>query len=533
MLIFKYLRIQYYIASTTNNFFQMKRYNYLFAILILFTASCAKQPIETITENTPWGDQVFKLPAFKEQDFNIVDFGAKKNIETNNQTAIQATIDACNKQGGGTVIVSEGTWRTSYINLKSNVNFHLSEGAVISFIDSIPLYAVPTFTRWEGLECMNYHPFIYARNQENISITGKGIIEGNAQVWWDLAKGTQKSSLKKLYDLVEAGVAPEDRNCLAFEPTSYLRPSMVQFIDCERILVEGIELHSGPMWTTHFVYCENVVARNLRVITDGTNNDGIIPDACNGFLVDNCYFSTGDDCIVIKSGLNEDGWRVGKASENIIIKNVKTKHGHGGVVIGSEMSGGVRNVYAHHCDFSQTDRGLRIKSMKGRGGVIENIWFEDIKMDNIKREAIKINMHYGSSSIQPRTDSLPTFRNLHYKNITSNQSQYGIRIQGIDSQYVDQIFFENVELVSERGIYIENTQNATFKNINSKNENYFPLSLINVSDISFDEIQIESEFMNVIHYDKAIKNIKINGLKTSNVDAIYKNGKPSSEISIN
>lgn len=501
-------------------------------LLLMVLTACQNTPVNTITEQTPWGDQVFVVPSFSETVFNISDFGATQKTNVNNQAAIQKAIDKCSEAGGGRVQVPEGTWRTAYIELKSNVNLVLDKGAVLSFIDSIALYAVPTFTRWEGLECMNYHPFIYARGQENVAITGEGIIEGNGEVWWQLARGTQIKSLTKLYDLVEAGVAPEQRNCLEFEPTSYLRPSMVQFIDCKNVLVDGIELHSGPMWTTHFVYCENVIARNLRVITTGTNNDGIVPDACNGMLIDNCYFSTGDDCIVIKSGLNEDGWRVGKASENIVIKNCKTKHGHGGVVIGSEMSGGVRNIYAHDCDFSQTERGLRIKSMKGRGGVIENLWFENIRMDNIQREAIKINMHYGSSSIKPRTDSLPMFRNLHYKDISSSNSQYAIRIQGIDTLFVDQVYFENLDMKSKYGVVIENAQNTEFTNLIAATEGYYPLSLINVQNIAFDSVKFVSDNDTMINVGKMVKDVRFKKVNDDGFKMLYNHADSNPDITV-
>lgn len=507
----------------------------LFFALLITTLGCQQQPVpEIIIEQTPWGEQKFEVPAFQDKTFNIVDFGAKTDTTFNNQTAIQTAIDKCNAEGGGTVLLPKGVWMTSYLELKSNVNFTLADGATLSFIDDISLYEVPTFTRWEGLECMNYHPLLYARNAENIAITGSGKILGNGRAWWELAKGTQKISLKKLYDLVEAGVEPEKRNCLDFKPTSYLRPAMVQLISCKKVLVDGIELHSGPMWTTHFVYCEGVIARNLRVLTVGGNNDGIVPDACDGFLVYDCFFSTGDDCIVIKSGLNEDGWRVGKASQNIIVHDVKTEHGHGGVVIGSEMSGGVRNVYAHDCDFSQTDRGLRIKSMKGRGGVIENIWFENIRMDNIKKEAIKLNMHYGSSSIAPRTDSLPTFRNIHYKNITSKNSQYAVRIKGIDEHFVDEIFFENMKLESERGIHIENAKNAVFKNITSKTakEKYLPMNLINVKNLAFDSIRLISPCETMLNIDKLVDNVDFNVINSDDFKIGYNNSDIKPDITI-
>ncbi len=508
---------------------------YLILLTVLTSMACQtqiKKQSNLIEEETPWGKQVFNVPVFNENTYDIIDFGASLDSTVNNQNAIQKAVDKCSLEGGGRVIIPEGTWKTSYLELKSNVNLQLSKGSILSFIDSIPLYALPTFTRWEGLECMNYHPFIYARNESNVAITGEGIIEGNAQVWWDLAKTTQLESLKKLYDLVEAGVKPEERNCLDFEPTSYLRPSLVQFINCKNVLVDGIELHSGPMWTTHFIYCENVIARNLSVITTGRNNDGIIPDSSNGVLIDNCFFSTGDDCIVIKSGLNEDAWRVGKPCENIVIKNCKTKHGHGGVVIGSEMSGGVRNLYAHDCDFSETERGLRIKSMKGRGGVIENLWFENIRMNNIKREAIQINMHYGSSSIQPRSDSLPTFRNIHYKNIESVNSEYAVRVKGIDNQFVDKIYFEDLNLKSKHGIVLENTQNAEFKNVYSETNKAYPISLTNVNNVNLEVGKFISNCDTMINIEKNISNVTFNLTNKSDFKEIYNNKNLNPDVDI-
>lgn len=447
--------------------------------------SCKNVELETIIEETPWGTEVFEVPFFKDKKYDITAFGAETGEKANNQKAIQAAIEECHKNGGGIVVIPEGKWNTSYLELRSNVNLHLANNAVLNFLDDIELYKVPTFTRWEGLECLNYHPFIYARNEENIAITGKGKIVGNGRAWWDLAKGTQIKSLTKLYDLVEDGVKPEDRNCLDFQPTSYLRPSLIQFISCKNVLVEDYEIGSGPMWTNHFVYCENVIARNLQVITVGTNNDGIIPDACKKVLIDNCYFSTGDDCIVIKSGLNEDGWRVGKPSERLVIKNCKTKHGHGGVVIGSEMSGGVRNVYAYNCDFSNTERGLRVKSMRGRGGVIENLYFENITMDSIQKEAIRLNMHYGSSSIMPRTDSLPTFRNFHFKNIKSSYSNFAIRVSGIEEQNIDSIFFENIHMKGRYGVVIDNASNFVLDTLHIESLKGEPIQITNSTNLVF------------------------------------------------
>jgi polygalacturonase len=490
--------------------------------LIIFT-SCQKPTPKrvSIEEQTPWGVEVFTIPSFPDARFNIIDFGAKPNPSINNQLAIQAAINQCAEKGGGIVEIPDGKWETSYLDLKSNVNLYLAKGAVLFFSDSIELYNTPTFTRWEGIECMNYHPLIYAKDGENIAISGEGKIDGNGKKWWGFGKGTQIQTLSKLYDQVQANIPPQERNCLAYEPTSYLRPSLIQFVNCKNILVEGIEVGSGPMWTTHFIYCENVIARNLRVITDGVNNDGITPDACHKVLIDNCYFSTGDDCIVIKSGLNEDGWRVGKPSQNIIIKNCKTNQGHGGIVIGSEMSGGVKNVYAYDCDFSHTERGLRFKSMKGRGGVIEDLWFDNIRMDSIMREAIQINTHYGSSSIQPRSDSVPTFKNWNFKNIESSYAEYAIRMNGLDEQFIDNMTFSNLTMNSKYGVVLENVSNCTFDSVQIQSIQ-LPVSITNGNNLAFTRSKFDSKVDTLITLRGTNQNIQFDKTNANSYKVPYR-----------
>ncbi len=500
------------------------------AAVFLFAACSETTEPEIITEETPWGTEVFEVPTFKNSEYLITSYGAEQGEAVNNQQAIQEAIEDCHKNGGGKVVIPAGTWNTSFLELRSNVNLHLAEGAVLNFLDDIELYKVPTFTRWEGLECLNYHPFIYARNEKNIAVSGTGKIVGNGRAWWDLAKGTQIKSLTKLYDLVEAGVAPEERNCLDFQPTSYLRPSLIQFISCTNVLVEDFEIGSGPMWTTHLVYCENVVARNLKVITVGTNNDGIIPDASKKVLIDNCYFSTGDDCIVIKSGLNEDGWRVGKASERLVIKNCRTKHGHGGVVIGSEMSGGVRNVYAYNCDFSNTERGLRVKSMKGRGGVIENLYFENITMDSIQKEAIRLNMHYGSSSIMPRTDSLPTFRNFHFKNIKSSYSNFAIRVSGIEEQNIDSIFFENIHMKGRYGVVIDNASNFVLDTLEIEAVKGEPIQITNGTNLVFNNGIFKGSRDTLLSLSGSNKNLFFKNVNAADFGTVYISEKDEHDV---
>ena len=480
---------------------------YLFTLLI--TLSCTrKQPIEQFIEQTPWGEEVFILPQFPDNIYSIEDYKAKSQVGFNNQEPIQKAIDECSKNGGGTVLIPEGTWETSYLRLKSNVNLYISEGALLSFLDSIPLYNIPTFTRWEGIECINYHPLIYAKDENNVAITGQGKILGNGQAWWYM-KGLTKKTLSKLYDQVEANVPPEKRNCLAITPMSDLRPPLVQLINCEAVHLDGFEIGSGPFWTIHLVYCNNVVANNLKVITDGVNNDGIIPDASSKVLIQNCFFSTGDDCIVIKSGLNEDGWRVGKTSERIVVKDCKTKHGHGGIVIGSEMSGGAKNVYAYDCNFSNTERGIRVKSMKGRGGVVENLWFDNIQMDSIKQEAIMLNMDYQSSSIAPRSDSLPVFQNFNFNNIISTHSKYCLRMIGMEEMQIHNMSFSNLTMSGEYGISMSYGNDLRFDSINITSQRQVPVQIADTEDISIQSLFCKASVDTMITLTGENKNIRI------------------------
>jgi polygalacturonase len=449
---------------------------YLLLFLLISLPACRKGDDALITEKTPWGEEHFSVPSFPHRDFSITDYDARPVDGYNNQKAIQSAIDECSRKGGGRVVIPAGRWMTSYLTLRSHVNLYLREEAELFFFDSVALYAVPTFTRWEGIECMNYHPLIYARDAEDIAITGPGKINGNGRSWWWMKK-VQLKTLTHLYDQVEAGVPPEERNCLAYEGGSLLRPSMIQTVNCKNVLIDSVKVLSGPMWSIHFVYCENVVARNIRVFTVGTNNDGITPDASKRVLIKNCFFSTGDDCIVIKSGLNEDGWRVGKASERIVIHHCSSVKGHGGVVIGSEMSGGVRNVYAHDCSFRHTITGLRIKSMPGRGGVVENIWFKNIALDSIPGDAIQLTMDYGASSIMPRSKKPPEFRNIFYDHISILYARHSIMVKGLPHQKVENLSFRNLQMKDRDGSSLNHVATCTFRNVSLVSANDPPVVL--------------------------------------------------------
>lgn len=426
----------------------MIKRTFLFLLIsTLFLSGCNQRDnrfcqTQKNTYSTP--DPVIQLPTIPPDTLHIHNFGAKGDGQYDNTHILQAAIDSCHLMGGGTIIVAAGTYFSKAIYLKSNVELHLAAGSEILFSNKPADYLPPVFTRWEGIECYNYSPLIYARGCTNIAITGTGKLNGNGKNWWHWAKNGQKETLARLYDMVIAGIPVEERILITSQDTSYLRPSFIQFIDCQKILLQDYTISDGPMWTNHFVYCKDVTAQRLHVETVGTNNDGITPDASENILIDSCFFSTGDDCIVIKSGLNEDGWRVNKASRNIWIRNCHTQYGHGGVVIGSEMSGGVENVYVENCYFNNTDRGIRVKSMKGRGGYVRNIHVKNITMENIKYEAILLNMQYPSSSIAPRGDSLPIFSHIYINNINASGGTDGIKMTGLPEMPIQDIFIQDV-----------------------------------------------------------------------------------------
>lgn len=376
--------------------------------------------------------------------------------------AIAMAINVCSQNGGGDIVISKGRWQSGAIHLKSNIHLHLEDGAEIEFSDQFEDYLPTVFTRWEGMECYNYSPLIYVNNCENISVTGKGKLIGNGQVWWDWKKTQQKAANELCYAEYN-GIEVKDR--IYGTEKDALRPSFIQPINCKNVLLEGFEIIDGPQWTIHPVYCENVTVRNVTVSTHGPNTDGLNPDSCKNVLIDSCTFNTGDDCIAINSGMNEDGWRVRRPCENIEIKNCTMNGGHGGIVIGSAMSGGVKNVYAHNCKINGTMQGIRLKSMRGRGGSVDNVRFEDIEINNTSDQAIQINMFYEFSTVVPKTKTPSDFRNIEIRNIIGKNNNTAIQIKGLPEHKLKNITLENINLTSENAMICENVENMKINNV--------------------------------------------------------------------
>jgi polygalacturonase len=400
-----------------------------------------------------------RVPVFPERDFVITRYGAVGDGVSDCSEAFLGAINACSREGGGRVVVPRGDFLTGAIHLRSNVNLHISEGATLRFLPDPRLYLPAVYTRWEGVECMSYSPFIYACDQENVAVTGAGILDGQAsnEHWWPwcgspfygggLEGPNQMAARKKLFGMGENDVPVKDR---VFGEGSYLRPNFIQFYRCRNVLLDGVTVRNSPMWQIHPVLCVNVTVRGVSMLSHGPNNDGCNPESCRDVRIENCFFDTGDDCIAVKSGRNRDGRRIGAPSENIIVRHCRMKDGHGGVTIGSEASGGVRNVFAEDCDMDSPnlERALRLKTNSVRGGFIENIFMRNVTVGQVSDAVLRINLFYeeGDAGRFP-----PTVRNIEMRNVKSGKSKYALYLRGyrhapLRNIRISRCSFENTSL---------------------------------------------------------------------------------------
>lgn len=385
-----------------------------------------------------------------------------KTFNIKDYKSIQDAVNACAGFGGGKVIVPDGEWETKAIHLSSNIELHLENNAILRFSDVPEDYLPVVFTRWEGAECYNYSPLIYANGCENISITGNGTIIGRGESWWDWKKLQQKAADELIY--AEYNKIPVEERIFGTREAA-LRPQFIQPINCKNVLLEGFKILNGPQWTIHPVYCENVIIRNVTVISKGHNTDGLNPDSCKNVLIEGCTFDTGDDCIAINSGINEDGWRVNKPCENIEIRNCKMFGGHGGIVIGSAVSGGVKNVYAHDCVINDTMQGIRIKSMRGRGGYVSNARFENIEVNDATDQAIQITMFYEFSTVIPKTETPSNFSDIEIKSIKGSSQKTGIQIKGLPEHKLNNLTLEDIDIRAKDALVCNDVKSMNIQNV--------------------------------------------------------------------
>jgi len=415
-----------------------------------------------------------KPPVFPRRDFNVTHFGAVSDGKTDCSDAFRKAIAACSRAGGGRVLVPPGIFLSGPIHLRSNVNLHLSSAATIKFSQDSARYLPVVFSRWEGMELMNYSPFIYAFEQRNIAITGKGTLDGqsSAEAWWPWTGSPRyggkegapnaRKSRTALLEMIERGVPVRER---VFGEGHYLRPQFIQPYRCQNVLIEGVTIKNSPMWEIHPVLCRNVTVQSVTIDSHGPNNDGCDPESCTDVLIRDCDFNTGDDCIAIKSGRNADGRRLNTPAQNIVIQGCRMKDGHGGITIGSEISGGVRNVFAEDCHMSSPtlDTALRVKNNAMRGGLLEDLYFRNIEVGQVSRAAITIDFNYEEGE---RGKFIPVVRNFVVNDLKSGKSKHALDVQGLKHAQIENLRLENCTFdnVAEPSI-VKNVGDIILRNV--------------------------------------------------------------------
>ncbi len=434
-------------------------------------------------------------------NFNIIDYGAISNQHTSNTSAIQAAIDACSQVGGGTIYVPAGHYITGSISLKSNITLFLDAGAVLLGNEDFDDYPIIE-DRWEGKQQQVYAPLITGQNLHNVALQGRGIIDGSGAFWW---KPFREKKLQ------------------------YARPRLIGFTDCQNVLIEGVTLTNSPAWTVNPVRCENVTVDKVTIINppNSPNTDGINPDSCRYVHISNCHIDVGDDCITIKSGIENEDRASLVPCENITITNCTMAHGHGGVVIGSEMSGGVKNVTISNCVFIGTDRGIRLKSRRGRGGVVENIRVTNVVMEKVLCPFI-LNLFYSGDGNwesealfdkqqNPVTASTPRFQHIHFNHITAYEVEHAAGfIYGLPEMPIKDISFNDVSVsmtpdaqagipamapnlapMQQVGFYANSVQDLRFHNVEIAHQNGAGFKLIDVANVELSAVTTRTPRLDV------------------------------------
>ncbi len=450
------------------------------AILVSLVISCSRNNNDKVTwkevkVDAPFDMPIIKEPIFPDRVFDIREFGAVKDDTANNSKAINDAIIACNKSGGGKVLVPKGKWFTGKVHFKSNVNLYLEEGAELYFSDNPEDYLPAVQSSWEAFECYNYSPLLYAFECENIAITGKGTIRAKMDTWkiWFKRTDAHLEASKTLYNMAAKGVPVEGRQMAVGE--NHFRPQFIQFNRCENILIEDIKIRNSPFWVIHLLKSKSAIVRGLDIFAHGDNNDGIDPEMTQNLLVENCMFDQGDDAIAVKSGRNQDGWRLNTPSKNIVFRNCEIRDGHQLIAIGSELSGGIKNIYVHDCSFPFNKKPnlnnlVFIKTNLRRGGYVDNIYVENIKAGKVRGGVlgIKTDRLYQWRDIVPTYEvRLTKIGNIHLKNVVLDEANIAIDITGEKEQPVENITLENilVKKINKEKRAIVNANNIIEKSV--------------------------------------------------------------------
>jgi polygalacturonase len=498
----------------------------LVAVAGLATVVAGAQPVPAYSwTNLPTVTQ----PVFRKDTVSILAYGAKPDGVTLNTRAINSAILSCSQQGGGVVMVPAGLWITGPIELKNNVNLHLKKSAMLLFTTDKRQYALVEGT-YEGKRAARNQSPISGINLENVAITGQGIVDGNGDAWravhksqltdgqwqtklasggvlkddgktWYPSEQFKRASVENKSMLLTAGKKPQD----FADMKDVLRPNLLVLTSCKKVLLDGVTFQNSPAWCLHPLMCQDLTIRNVTTKNPeyAHNGDGMDIESCKNFLIEGCTLDVGDDAICIKSGKDEEGRKRGMPTENGVIRNNTVYNGHGGFVIGSEMSGGARNIFVSNCTFMGTDKGLRFKSVRGRGGIVEHIYAKDIYMKDIAQEAIFFDMYYfvkfatDGERTESRESSIvnegtPVFRNMRFENIVCSGATKGVFVRGLPEMPIRNIVMENLVVQANNGVELIDASGIQLKNIQLITKNTNPVILIdNSSNLSFDAIQYD------------------------------------------
>ncbi|TRX47880.1 glycoside hydrolase family 28 protein [Bacteroides sp. HF-5092] len=461
--------------------------------------------------------------------FNMKELGADPRGIESCTGLINQTIEKASFEGGGTIYFPAGVYLTATIHMKSNITLYVESGAVLRFSDRFEDYLPFVKIRWEGTVMNTLSPLIYAHDAENLTITGRGTLDGNGFKWWSWEKETRElikknggklPALNKLQRMWEE--ANEDLEISDYYKPSLkrrmFRPPFIQFYECNNVLIENVKIVNSPFWTINPAFCDNVTVHGVTIYNPskdpkGPNTDGINPSSCRNVRISDCFISVGDDCITIKSGRDADGRKYGKACENITITNCVMLSGHGGVVIGSEMSGGVRRVTISNCVFDGTDSGIRLKSSRGRGGVVEELRVDNIVMKNIQRNAFIFDLFYDKESkVEPVSERTPVFRNIHLSNITGSDIKQIGYIKGIEEMPVQGLSFSNINMQAEVGFIVDIAEDIRFDNVDFSSQTGSPWQFSKCTGIVLNNIRSKypADQQAIITFDD-VDNAIING----------------------
>lgn len=532
------------------------RTSYLLLLLLIF--GCNITSVEKEVDIGIYDGIEFEMPRVIEPEFSnnsvsIVDYGAIGDGQTLNSDAFSKAITAVSEMGGGRVIIPRGIWLTGPIVLKSNINMHAEAGALVIFSKDKDLYPLIE-SNWEGWKTVRCLSPLYGKDLENVAFTGEGIYDGSGEVWRLVKRGKMtESQWKKLQN--SGGILSEDgelwypsesfrkgRELRAEqgpwfsdkledyqETRDFYRPVLLNLVNCNKILLDGPVFQNSAAWCIHPIWCENLTVRNIDVRNPwySQNGDGIDIESCKNSVVYNCTFDVGDDAICIKSGKDKEGRERGIPTENLIVKNCVVYHGHGGFTVGSEMSGGVKNMHVSNCTFIGTDVGLRFKSRRGRGGVVEGVYISNVDMINIPTNAISFNLYYGGLSVsemlaqakegdiqtevQAVTEETPQFKDISMKNITCKGAHQAIYLQGLPEMNLENVVMENLTMESEKGLFCMDAQGIKIKGLDLRSKESPSLTFINTKDVEIEGLTLSEsqESGIVIHGESA--NIHIDG----------------------